>query len=1010
MPTFPTPPSPVPYCLNPLNPKHALLIGYWVYFCPTALKYYLYQANPSLYKASFSGGLLKTLTCKAYRNLYLCLPQTIVLISIGLSAIAQILLPPAPFSWFHWGLGLGIGDFIGITFFIIFGITFSLTAGNARGAAGGSMVSVTAGVAITTVLAIVLGRSPDWSFAQLLVTSNFGVIALFGLVMGISISLPVGGVIGGIVGIATGLTSGLLAGVVFGIIETTISQVETSSLVYATVVGLATMGAIGASMTISSGLVISLLLGVFVGLSINIALVQDGITTEKAILYGGIATLIVWTGTLRLPMYIGYLLYVFLSAIPGLSLKHHPIAWDELIFLPLPGTSQYLEGALRKNQSVGLQRLIQAVQNPLQRPVVQRVFKAYLRPTERPTERRTEKQPGNFLRRLYQSLAQPVCQAYVFAPFDQNDWEHLPASKQLLLGELSSQWVNCTAELTSYRIERFFYGMTWLQRDHTRTPQSDFYRLLYDMSYGSENQIKRFNLSSYAPTYMAFEGQPGGLEISQSFDAIANFLNYTHISHLAKANKLATQLPPASEAIRPDIVDILNRLKQLAYDISHASQSNSLFMQQASLLRANSTLEALHQRVCDEVVSPEFRLIKQIIQQWIHFVREAGGEIGRRSYPISFIKNPYVIGTPVSGDALVGREDIFRRITDELFATPGQCPSIVLYGHRRMGKSSILRSLSEYLSSPQIKVVDFNMQILGHISDTGELLYALAQQINRALAPERSQSLPKLERPAFIKQNPYHALNDFFLQIDPALSGYSLIIAIDEFEKVEEKIEKGQLSESVLEFLRGLTQTFPWFSLIFAGLHTLEEMCYSYWHPFFTSIPIRVSFLPAAAARQLILQTNNIAYEDDVVTRIVQLTNGQPYLIQLIGHTLVTYFNRNLLDKRNTSNDFLVFNAEDLQKVLDSPEFYSIGNAYFKGVWLQALASSVVGQIEVLKQLAKAPMTAQQLVDATGLSQSDIALAINTLREHDVVVFRASAFTYAVELMRMWVVSNQLSN
>ena len=96
--------------------------------------------------------------------------------------------------------------------------------------------------------------------------------------------------------------------------------------------------------------------------------------------------------------------------------------------------------------------------------------------------------------------------------------------------------------------------------------------------------------------------------------------------------------------------------------------------------------------------------------------------------------------------------------------------------------------------------------------------------------------------------------------------------------------------------------------------------------------------------------------------------------------------------------------------MLDSPEFYSIGNAYFKGVWLQALASSVVGQIEVLKQLANAPMTAQQLVDATGLSQSDIALAINTLREHDVVVFRASAFTYAVELMRMWVVSNQLSN
>ena len=54
--------------------------------------------------------------------------------------------------------------------------------------------------------------------------------------------------------------------------------------------------------------------------------------------------------------------------------------------------------------------------------------------------------------------------------------------------------------------------------------------------------------------------------------------------------------------------------------------------------------------------------------------------------------NPYVAGNPVIGELFVGREDIFRRL-EELWAGSEQKPSIVLYGHRRMGKSSILHNL-----------------------------------------------------------------------------------------------------------------------------------------------------------------------------------------------------------------------------------------------------------------------------------------------------------------------------
>ncbi|MGB3301035.1 MAG: ATP-binding protein [Phormidesmis sp.] len=1001
MPTFPTPSCRVPDCLNPLSVRHVLLVAYWIYGCPTALKYYLYSAEPALYKSAHGGGMLKTLTIRAYRNLYFCLPLTVALLSVGLSAIALQLLPSSVFSWSHWVLGLFMGNIIGIVFLIIFSITFSLTAGTARGAASGSIVSVAAGVANATVLAVVLGRSPDWSFTQFLTPGNFGVVVLFGMVIGTSVALTIGGIIGGITGIITGLASGTIAGTVFGIIATALNQLEISSLAYATIIGLAAGGAFGASMTFASCLIICLVMGVFIGLSIDVALYQNAIATERALLYGAIATLIVWTGTLRvIPFHIGYLLYLAIKAVPGLRLQLHPIAWDELMVLPLPGTYQYLENSLNQNPALGLQQLIRVARNPLHRPIVQRILKKYL------------SQTNNFLPSLYRFLDNPASRAYVFAPVGAIDWERLPTAKQLLLGELSSQWVNCTAEPTSYRVERFIYGMTWLQRDHVRTAQTAFYQLLYDISYSPETQSERFNLLNYAPVYSAFGSQPGGAEMSQSLGAIAQFLSYTHTAQLSQADELAMSLPPASDAIRPDVVDILSRLSQVARDISTAKKSNSLFIQQGSLLRANSTLEALNKKVLTEVVSPEFKLLKRIIEQWSRFIIEAGGEVARLNRIPSFLKNPYIIGTPVTGDALIGREDILKRIADELFTIPGQCPSIVLYGHRRMGKSSILRNLSAYLPSPKIKIVDFNMQVLGHVSNTGELLYALARQIYRSLMSslmsEQASHIAMPEREKFTGQNPYHALNDFFQLLSQILGGYSFIIAIDEFEKIEEKIEKGQLSESLLEFLRGLTQTYSWFSLVFAGLHTLEEMCHSYWHPFFTSIPIRVSFLPADAAKQIIIQANNIAYHEEVIGDIVSLTNGQPYLIQLICHTLVAYFNRNLLSQKKLDDPFLLFNLQDLQTVLNSSEFYSIGNAYFKGIWLQAFNSPVIGQIEILKQLALQPMSAHQVVQATCLTSTTVALALNTLREHDVVTLKKARFTYTVELMRMWVESCQL--
>lgn len=100
------------------------------------------------------------------------------------------------------------------------------------------------------------------------------------------------------------------------------------------------------------------------------------------------------------------------------------------------------------------------------------------------------------------------------------------------------------------------------------------------------------------------------------------------------------------------------------------------------------------------------------------------------------------------------------------------------------------------------------MQILGHVSSTHELLYATARQVSRTFREPLERDSHCIDRHTFMSENPYHALNSYFQELEGFAEGYRFILAIDEFEKIEEKIRRQQLSEDLLEFLRGLTQTY----------------------------------------------------------------------------------------------------------------------------------------------------------------------------------------------------------
>ncbi len=362
-----------------------------------------------------------------------------------------------------------------------------------------------------------------------------------------------------------------------------------------------------------------------------------------------------------------------------------------------------------------------------------------------------------------------------------------------------------------------------------------------------------------------------------------------------------------------------------------------------------------------------------------------------------------MIANPVVGDGFVGRRDILRRL-EEFWAVPGQRPSVVLYGHRRMGKSSILQNLRGEQLSADTRIVDFNLQTFGLVPSTGALLHNLALELHDACHQATGAQLAEPDEAPFDRE-PYGAFQRFLRQLDRRRGELRFIVTLDEFETLEQRIRDGQLQPDLIDFLRGVITTQTWLTLAFAGLHTLQEMTEDYWHPLYGSVEaIPVSFLSEGATRRLLSEPSPdfaVDYSRDALDLIYSLTHGQPYLTQLIGHNLITRLNEEMFEQQVERE--ARFDRADVEAVIGTDTFYRTGGAYFQGIWAQA-AQGPPGQQTILETLAEGPASRDEIFTTAGLDSERGEAALDSLKRHDVIAPADGTdhWRCTVELMRRW--------
>jgi AAA ATPase domain len=456
-------------------------------------------------------------------------------------------------------------------------------------------------------------------------------------------------------------------------------------------------------------------------------------------------------------------------------------------------------------------------------------------------------------------------------------------------------------------------------------------------------------------------------------------------------------LIPSTPHLHPDSWIIIADFQQVITDIKIVETSNSRNSKSLALNRALGQLDKILKQ-SSKIVTAEKNLITKIAAAWQKELLTVTSKIGEVVISERVV-NPYTIGDPVEGDAFVGREDIINQLA-ELWRQNKSVQSVVLYGHRRMGKTSILRNINHHLGK-DLSLAYVNMLLITNPQGETDILMFICDQIAIATniaTPTNNE----------FSDFPQTTCRRYIQEVTEKLGQRKLIIAIDEFEVIDTLIADRKISPEFLAFLRGLVQISPHIAFAFAGLHTLEERVANYSDPFFASfIPIPVGFLSLGATRQLLANPADpdfpLDYTPETLDNIYQLTAGQPYLTQLVGFQLVRHYNQQVFESGHTRDP--IFTLDDLNTVIQDPVFFDRGRYYFTGVWNQA-SQDVPHQQTILTALAPHPtgLTLSELSTATNLTLPELNAALKVLERHDVAVCEKEKWRISIELFRRWVI------
>jgi tetratricopeptide (TPR) repeat protein len=366
--------------------------------------------------------------------------------------------------------------------------------------------------------------------------------------------------------------------------------------------------------------------------------------------------------------------------------------------------------------------------------------------------------------------------------------------------------------------------------------------------------------------------------------------------------------------------------------------------------------------------------------------------------------NPYIAGRALAdARGFYGRADILRVAEIEL-SDPNR-NALVLFGQRRIGKTSILLQLQHRLAAPRFLPVLFDLQDRAR-QPLGQLLADLAGAIAEAVEIEPG------ERSSFDDLGVTFR-NWFLPRLYAALAPEQRpILLFDEFDvldvAVEEHLPPNSAARAFFPYLRELLVAEPRLGFVFVLGRRISDLSNDIWATFKSTRSMRVSVLEQHDARALILsaeQEQTLSFTPEAVDALVALTSGHPYLTQLVCQ--IIWDNAHL----NEPADVPQIGPAEVEQA--AHQALEAGNNVFVWIWNglppaeRIIAAAIAEATATLPEIAEDELV--ELLQSRGVRifVRELETAPKMLVEWELLRRTPGGYRFLVELLRRWVVLNK---
>jgi len=359
--------------------------------------------------------------------------------------------------------------------------------------------------------------------------------------------------------------------------------------------------------------------------------------------------------------------------------------------------------------------------------------------------------------------------------------------------------------------------------------------------------------------------------------------------------------------------------------------------------------------------------------------------------------NPYIVDGPVVKHAhFFGREEYFDWIDERLVSASDRGP-MALYGPRFIGKSSFVRQLSRHLRSWSSTLV------IDCISDRvapWDIMHRAAEEIHRFLSAELALEFPRFE-PSDEPDDGQKALRAWLTRVGENLKDQRLLLVFDGLSIKE--VEDQENLAALVKGWRKATGELSWLDAIFV-LDTEGWRPEDLVDPVFADADAReLDLLDREEASQLITEQarGRMRYENRAVRRILELTSGHPYFVQLLCHVIYD----KCADARYVSVDAV----EDALA-----EALAMGEDVLRSFWDRSSQDeqNILLVLSLVKGV-RGVITFPEILYAMGarrfkLSPQRVSDVLdNLVRRRVLRKLGASSYRFSVELFRLWIVSEK---